>query len=129
MNRSTKIRYIIFQILIEIFKKNKNFNTIFDEKIAKHDFNENELSFINNVCLNSMRRSIHSKIILNKFVKKKLKTNEFVLLCSAIAQIVYLNIKPYAVVNETVNVSKKIKVFPEPMPPTRAILIIIQIFN
>tara|TARA_B100001540_G_scaffold287660_1_gene282329 strand:+ start:389 stop:1657 length:1269 start_codon:yes stop_codon:yes gene_type:complete len=112
MNRSTKIRYIIFQILIEIFKKNKNFNTIFDEKIAEHSFNQNELSFINNVCLNSMRRSIHSKVILNNFVKKKLKTNEFVLLCSAIAQIVYLNIKPYAVVNETVNVSKKIKVFP-----------------
>ncbi len=112
MNRSTKIRYIIFQILIEIFKKNKNFNTIFDEKIAEHSFNQNELSFINNVCLNSMRRSIHSKVILNKFAKKKLKTNEFVLLCSAIAQIVYLNIKPHAVVNETVNVSKKIKVFP-----------------
>ena len=72
MNRSTKIRYIIFQILIEIFKKNKNFNTIFEEKIAEHSFNQNELSFINNVCLNSMRRSIHSKIILNKFVKKKL---------------------------------------------------------
>jgi len=112
MNRSTKIRYVIFQILIEIFKKNKNFNTTFDEKIANHSFNQNEVSFINNVCLNSMRRSIHSKIILNKFVKKKIKTNEFVLLCSAIVQIVYLNIKPYAVVNETVNVSKKIKVFP-----------------
>ena len=112
MNRSTKIRYIIFQILIEIFKKSKNFNTVFTEIIAKHNFNEHELSFINNVCLNSMRRSIHSKIILNNFVKKKLKTNEFVLLCSAIAQIVYLNIKPYAVVNETVNVSKKIKVYP-----------------
>jgi 16S rRNA (cytosine967-C5)-methyltransferase len=112
MNRSTKIRYIIFQILIEIFKKNKNFNAIFDDKIAEHDFNQNELTFINNVCLNSMRRSIHSKIILNKFVKKKLKINEFILLCSAITQIVYLKIKPYAVVNETVNVSKKIKVFP-----------------
>ena len=88
MNRSTKIRYIIFQILIEIFKKNKNFNTIFDEKIAEHSFNQNEISFINNVCLNSMRRSMHIKVILNKFVKKKLKTNGFILLCSAIAQIV-----------------------------------------
>ena len=46
MNRSTKIRYIIFQILIEIFKKNKNFNIVFDEKIAEHSFNQNELSFI-----------------------------------------------------------------------------------
>jgi len=112
MNRSTKTRYTIFQILIEIFKKNRNFEKIFNKKIAENSFNDDEISFINNVCLNSMRRSIHSRIILNKFVKKKIKTNEFVLLSSAIAQIVYLNIKPYAVVNETVNISKKIKVFP-----------------
>ena len=112
MNRSTKTRYTIFQILIEIFKKNINFEKILNEKIAKNSFSADEVSFINNVCLNSMRRSIHCRIILNKFVKKKLKTNEFVLLSSAIVQIVYLNIKPYAVVNETVNVSKKIKVFP-----------------
>ena len=112
MNRSTKTRYTIFQILIEIFKKNINFEKILNEKIAKNNFNADEISFINNVCLNSMRRNLHCRIILNKFVKKKLKTNEFVLLSSAIVQIVYLNIKPYAVVNETVNVSKKIKVFP-----------------
>ena len=112
MNRSTKTRYTIFQILIEIFKKNINFEKILNEKIAKHNFNADEVSFINNVCLNSMRRNLHCRIILSKFVKKKLKTNEFVLLSSAIVQIVYLNIKPYAVVNETVNVSKKIKVFP-----------------
>ena len=58
MNRSTKIRYVIFQILIEIFKKNKNFNEVFDQKVLEHNFNQKEISFINNVCLNSMRRSI-----------------------------------------------------------------------
>ena len=31
---------------------------------------------------------------------------------SAIVQIIYLKIKPYAVVNETVNVAKKVKIFP-----------------
>ena len=112
MNRSTKTRYAIFQILIEVFKKNRNFETVFNQKIAEFNFNKSDISFINNVCLNSMRRSIHCKIILNKFIKTKLKTNEFILLSSAIVQILYLNIKPYAVVNETVNVSKKIKVFP-----------------
>ena len=112
MNRSTKTRYAIFQILIEVFKKNKNFETVFNQKIIEFNFNKNEISFINNVCLNSMRRSIHCKLILNKFIKTKLKTNEFILLSSAIVQILYLNVKPYAVVNETVNVSKKIKVFP-----------------
>ena len=112
MNRSTKIRYVIFEILIEIFRKNKNFEKIFNIKITEHNFNQEEISFINNVCLNSMRRYVHCKIILNKYAKKKIKTNEFILLCSAIVQIFYLNIKPYAVVNETVNVSKMIKIYP-----------------
>ena len=112
MNSSTKTRYAIFQILIEVFKKNRSFETVFNQKIIEFNFNKNEISFINNVCLNSMRRSIHCKLILNKFIKTKLKTNEFILLSSAIVQILFLNIKPYAVVNETVNVSKKIKVFP-----------------
>ena len=112
MNRSTKTRYAIFQILIEVFKKNRNFETVFNQKIIEFNFNKNEKSFINNVCLNSMRKSIHCKIILNKFIKTKLKTNEFILLSSAIVQILFMHIKPYAVVNETVNVSKKIKVFP-----------------
>ncbi len=111
MNRSTKTRYVIFQILTEIFKKNRNFEIVFNEKLSKNNFNQEEVSFINNVCLNTMRRNIHCKKILNKFIKKKLKINESILLSSAIVQIVYLNIKPYAVVNETVNVSKKINVF------------------
>ena len=111
MNRSTKTRYIIFQILVEIFKKNRNFETAFNKMITEYNFDQNEISFINNVCLNTMRRSIHCKIILNKFIKKKLKTNEFILLSSAIVQIIYLNIKPYAVINETVNVSKKVNVY------------------
>ena len=112
MIKSTKTRYTIFQILIEVFKKNRNYETVFNQKIKEFNYTQNDISFINNVCLNSMRRSIHCKIILNKFIKKKLNTNQFILLSSAIVQIVYLNIKPYAVVNETVNVSKKIKVFP-----------------
>ena len=112
MNRSTKTRYAIFQILIEVFKKNKSFETIFNQKIVEFNFNQSEISFINNVCLSSMRKNIHCKIILNKFIKTKLKKNEFILLSSAIVQVLYLNVKPYAVVNETVNVAKKIKVFP-----------------
>ena len=50
MNRSTKIRYIIFQILVEVFKKNRNFETVFNKMITEFNFNQNEISFINNVC-------------------------------------------------------------------------------
>ena len=112
MNRSTKTRYIIFQILVEVFKKNKNFEIVFNKLITNKGFNQKEISFINNVCLNTMRRSIHCKIILKKFLKTKVNTNEYILLSSAVVQIVYLKIKPYAVVNESVNVAKKIKIFP-----------------
>ena len=37
MNRSTKTRYIIFQILVEVFKKNKNFETVFNKMIVDQD--------------------------------------------------------------------------------------------
>ena len=50
---------------------------------------------------------MHCKLILEKFLKSRLNTNQYILLSSAIVQIVYLKIKPYAVVNETVNVAKK----------------------
>ena len=112
MNKSTKTRYIIFQILVEIFKKSKNFETVFNKFIINQNFNQKDISFINNVCLNTMRRSMHCKLILKKFSKSGLNTNQYILLSSAIVQIVYLKIKPYAVVNETVNVAKKIKIFP-----------------
>ncbi len=111
MNRSTKIRYIIFQILAEVFKKNRNFELVFNKMINEFNFTKKEITFINNVCLNSMRKSIHCRLILNKFIKKKLKTNEFILLSCAIVQIIYLHIKPYAVINETVNVAKKVSVY------------------
>ena len=67
MKRSTKTRYTIFQILVEIFKKNKNFETVFNKFIIDQDFDQKDISMINNVCLNTMRRSIHCKLILNKF--------------------------------------------------------------
>ena len=63
MNRSTKTRYVIFQILVEIFKKNRNFERVFGEKIAEDNFNQDEISFINNVCLNTMRQTF----IVKKF--------------------------------------------------------------
>ena len=112
MTKSTKIRFAIFQILIEIYKNNKNFDDLFEIKIREYNLNDEQKSFVFNVCLNSMRYGIHSRIILNKFIKKKLKISQYILLSSAITQMLYLNIKPYAVVNETVEVAKKIKLYP-----------------
>ena len=98
MKQSTKVRIIIFNILIEIYKKDKNFDDLFNLETKNNNLDEREKSFIFNVSLNTMRYSTHSKKILALFVKKKLKTNQFILLASAICQMIYLNIKPYAVV-------------------------------
>ena len=49
MKKSTKVRMIIFEILIEIYKKNKNFDDLFNIAINKHKFNDLEKSFIFNV--------------------------------------------------------------------------------
>ena len=112
MKKSTKVRIIIFDILIEIYKKNKSFDALFNSKIVKYKLDDQEKAFVFNVCINTMRYSIHSKIILDNFVKKKLKKNQYILLASAVTQLVFLNIKTYAVVNESVEVAKKIGLFP-----------------
>ena len=112
MKQTTKVRLIIFQILVEIYKKNRNFDEVFEFEVLKNNLEGKDKSFIFNVCLNTMRYNLHSKNIINKFVKKKLKTSQFILLSSAVTQIVFLNIKPYGVVNETVEVSKTIGLFP-----------------
>lgn len=112
MKKSTKVRMIIFEILIEIYKNNKNFDDLFKAKIEDVRLDEKEKSFIFNVCLNTMRYSIYSKKILDNFIKKKLKTSQYILLISAVTQIVYLDVKSYAVVDESVEIAKKIGLFP-----------------
>ncbi len=112
MKKSTQVRVIIFEILIDIYKKNMKFDDLFNLVLKKYKLNELEKSFIFNVCLNTMRYSIHSKKILDRFIKKKLNTRQYILLSSAITQLVFLNVKAYAVINETVEVAKKIKLYP-----------------
>ena len=44
-----------------------------------------------------------------KYIKKKLRDQEKILLISAITQIVFLDFKEYAVINCTVEIAKKLK--------------------
>ena len=70
-----------------------------------------DISFLNNVTLNSMRFHLHASKIINRYIKKKLKDNEKILLISAITQIVYLDFKGYAVINCSVEIAKKLKIY------------------
>ena len=111
MIKGAKIRIEIHNILFSIYKFNKTLNSPSIKKQIEKQKNE-DISFLYNVTLNSMRLHLHCTKIINKFIKKKLRDQEKILLISAITQIVFLNFKEYAVVNCSVEIAKKLKLYP-----------------
>ncbi len=111
MIKGEKVRFDIHNILFSIYKFNKTLeNTSIKKMVDKHK--KEDVSFIFNVTLNSMRLHLHSLKILKIYIKKKLRDHEKILLISAITQIVFLNFKEYAVINCSVEISKKLKLYP-----------------
>ncbi len=110
MIKGEKIRFDIYNILYSIYKFNKALNNQDIQKIInKH--NKRDIAFLNNVVLNSMRFHLHTTKIIQRYIKKKLKDKEKILLISSITQIVFLDFKEYAVINCTVEIAKKLKIF------------------
>ena len=110
MIKGEKIRFDIYNILYSIYKFNRNLNSPDIQNLISKQ-NKDDIPFLFNVTLNSMRFNLHSSKIINKYIKKKLKDKEKILLISAITQIVFLDFKEYAVINCTVEISKKLKIF------------------
>jgi len=111
MNKGVELRLIIHKILNDIIKQSKNYDISFIKYKVSNNF-ERDRSFIKNVCLNSMRYQFHTKKIIKKYIKKRTKTNEMLLLISSITQIVFLNFKEYAVIDSTVEIAKRLKIYP-----------------
>ena len=110
MIKGEKIRFDIHNILYSIYKFNKTLNNKdIQKEINKHK--KEDISFLNNVTLNSMRFHLHSSKIINRYIKHELKDKEKILLISAITQIVFLNFKAYAVINCSVEIAKKLKIY------------------
>ncbi len=111
MLKGEKIRFEIHNILFSIYKFNLTLNnTTIKKKIKKNK--KEDISFLYHVTLNSMRYHLHCLKIINKYVKKKLRDQEKILLVSAITQIVFLDFKEYAVINCSVEIAKKLKLYP-----------------
>ncbi len=111
MMKGLKIRFEIHNILFSIYKFNKTLNnTSIKKQINKQ--RKKDISFLHNVTLNSMRLHLHCIKIIDKYIKKKLKDQEKILLISAITQIVFLDFKEYAVINCSVEIAKKLKLYP-----------------
>ncbi len=110
MIKGEKVRFDIYKILYSVRKFNKKLNHQSIQKIInKHKIKD--ISLLNNVILNSMRFHLHSSKIINKYIKKKIKEKEKILLISAITQIVFLDFKEYAVINCSVEIAKKLKIY------------------
>ena len=110
MIKGEKVRFDVHNILYSIFKLNKNLKDSYIKKIINKNKKE-DISFINNVTLNSMRFHIHIDKIINEYTSKKIRDHERILFISAITQIVYLGFRDYAVINCSVQIAKKLKIY------------------
>ena len=111
MIKGLKIRFDIHNILYSIYKYNKTLESNSVKKII-NNHSEKDISFLYNVTINSMRLHFHTSRIIKKYIRNKLRDQERILLISAITQIVYLNFKEYAVINCSVEIAKKLKLYP-----------------
>jgi len=110
MIKGEKVRFDIHNILYSVYKFNKRINNIDIQKKINQN-RKDDISLLNNVTLNSMRFHLHSCKIINKYIKKKIRISEKILLTSAITQIVFLDFKEYAVINCSVEIAKKLKIY------------------
>ena len=111
MIQGVKIRFEIHKILFSIYKFNRTLNnSLIVKKINKHK--KEDIAFLYNVTLNSMRLHLYCLKIINKFINKRLRDQEKIILISAITQIVFLDFKEYAVINCSVEIAKKLKLYP-----------------
>ena len=109
MKKGVGLRLDVHKILYNIYR----FNKILESKnikkiIIKHK--KIDIAFIYNVCMGTMRYNFHVENVIKKYVDKRPKVKEYILLKSAITQIVFLNFKDYAVIDSTVEVAKKLKI-------------------
>ena len=111
MIKGEKIRFDVHNILYSVYKFNKKLNAVSIKKVINKN-KKKDISFLNNVILNSMRFHLHVEKILTQYIKKKLRVHEKIQLLSAITQIVFLDFKEYAVINCSVEIAKKLKIYP-----------------
>tara|TARA_Y100001970_G_scaffold294009_1_gene445783 strand:- start:17626 stop:18912 length:1287 start_codon:yes stop_codon:yes gene_type:complete len=104
-------RYIAYNILKKLRNKALSFKGVFSQYIKKYDLDNSDKKMIQNIVLNSMRNKINIEEILKIYIKKfEIDNNSYFLLLGAITQLIYLNFKPYAVINSSVELAKHPKI-------------------
>ena len=108
MQKGIISRLIIDEILISLKNEFISFDYIFEKKIKNKNISLSDKKLIQNVVFCCMRNFLTINKIINLYVKKiNYNSNNYFLILSSIAQIIFLNFKDYAVVNSTVEIAKK----------------------
>ena len=106
MSKGIKTRLSIHLILKALKNNTSNYDKILKKEININKFSPRDTNFVQAVVLDSLRFNIHIKIIIEKYSNKKVNEDSYLLLLSAITQLIFLDFKDYAVINSTVELSK-----------------------
>ena len=94
MIKGVKTRYVAHKILFNLKNKSKNnFDEILNFNILKYNLSSRDIKMVYSTVLTSMRNSENVKKIIKQYAKKKLNLDNYLLLLSAITQILYLDYK------------------------------------
>ena len=114
MQQGIKTRLVIHEILTELKKNFTNYDHLFLRQNTRYNFSQRDKNMIQAVVLDSMRYNLYVLQIIKKLVKEKLSSDSYILLLSAITQLIFLNFKEYAVVNTSVELAKNKKLDSSP---------------
>ncbi len=102
-------RIIALEIWILIFYKNKNFEKVINNSFDFNKLDKRDKSFIYHLINSSMRRHKQAQNIYTKYAKYGLNPrNRYLnsILLIATVQLIWLEMAPYAVINEAVSQAK-----------------------
>ena len=94
MQKGIISRLIIDEILISLKNEFTSFDYIFEKKIKNKNISLSDKKSIQNVVFSCMRNFLAINKIINLYVKKiNYNSNDYFLILSGIAQIIFLNFK------------------------------------
>ena len=106
MKKGVLTRLVIHNILYSLKKNHEFFEKTAYENISKFNLNTVDKKFVVNIVLTSLRENFVIKDSIKKFSKtKKISLPVYLLLLSAVTQIICFNIKSYAVINCSVEIA------------------------
>ena len=102
-------RLIALEIWMLIFYKDKNFENVLNNSFDFNKLNKRDKSLVYLLINSSMRRHRQAQKIYNKYAKEGIKPkNRYLnsILLIATVQLIWLEMAPYAVINEAVSQAK-----------------------